>query len=136
VAFRLAGETYGIPILAVHEIIRSCEITRIPHALPHVRGVVNLRGNIVPVVDLRARLGLPQCGETRESRIIVVELASGNVGVTVDSVSQVIRIPTDQIERPSELIAGTETDYIRGVGRLGDNLIVVLDVRQTLLSVE
>src|SRR5438552_3865976 len=103
VAFRLAGETYGIPITLVHEIIRTCEITRIPRSLPHVRGVVNLRGSVVPVIDLRMRLNLPPSEEAPESRIIVVEVESGVVGMIVDGVSQVIRIPSDQIEQPAEL---------------------------------
>jgi purine-binding chemotaxis protein CheW len=132
VAFRLASETYGIPIMLVHEIIRWCEITRIPRTLPHMRGVVNLRGNVVPVMDLRMRLGLPPAPETLESRIVVVETGSGVVGMIVDSVHQVIRIPTDRIEPPSELIADVESDLVTGVGKLEDDLVILLDIGKTL----
>jgi purine-binding chemotaxis protein CheW len=132
VAFHLAGETYAIPILFVQEIIRAREITRIPRSLPHVRGVVNLRGNIVPVIDLRMRLGLPTTEETTESRIVVVEIGSGTVGMIVDQVSQVVRIDTASIEPPSALLADHETDYVQAVGRLDDELVVILDVSRTL----
>src|SRR6266540_731998 len=132
VAFRLAGETYGVPIMQVHEIIRSCEITRIPRSLPHVRGVVNLRGNVVPVIDLRMRLGLPPIDLAPEARIIVVEIGSGTVGIMVDAVSQVIRIPVEQIEQPSSMIASADTDLIKGVGRLDDELVIILDVVRAL----
>lgn len=132
VAFRLAGETYGIPIMLVHEIIRSCEITRIPRSQPHVRGVVNLRGNVVPVIDLRLRLGLPASTEGPESRIVVVEVDTAVIGMIVDGVSQVIRIPTDNIESPSELIADVETDLVTGVGKLDDDLVILLDIQRTL----
>src|SRR5438874_11311591 len=89
VAFCLAGETYGILIRLVHEIIRACDITRIPRSLPYVRGVVNLRGKIVPVIDLRMRLGLPAIVENEGSRIMIVEGPSGEVGLIVDNVTQV-----------------------------------------------
>ncbi len=132
VAFHLAGETYGIPIMLVHEIIRPCEITRIPRSPEYVRGVVNLRGKIVPVIDLRRRLSLPTAEETGSTRIVVVEIEQGVVGMIVDGVSQVIRLPAAQIETPSELVADVEADLILGVGKLADELVILLDIPRTL----
>jgi purine-binding chemotaxis protein CheW len=132
VAFRLAGETYGIPIMLVHEIIRPCEITRIPRSPEYVRGVVNLRGKIVPVIDLRRRLALPTAEETGSTRIVVVEIEQGIVGMIVDGVSQVIRLPAAQIEPPSDLVADVETELVLGVGKLGDDLVILLDIPKTL----
>jgi purine-binding chemotaxis protein CheW len=132
VAFRLAGETYGIPIMQVHEIIRNCEITRVPRSLPHVRGVVNLRGNVVPVIDLRIRLGLPPIEPGPEGRIIVVDIGTGIAGLIVDAVSQVIRIPAEQIEQPCSMIRNSDADLTLGVGRLEDELVIILDVARAL----
>jgi len=135
VAFRLAGETYGIPITLVHEIIRPCEITRIPRTDEYVRGVVNLRGKIVPVIDLRTRLMLPCTAETGSTRIVVVEVEQGVVGMIVDAVSEVLRLPVSQIEPPSELVADVEADLIRGVGKREDGLVILLDIEKALSMV-
>ncbi len=132
VAFRLAGETYGIPIMLVHEIIRPCQITQIPRSPEYVRGVVNLRGKIVPVIDLRRRLALPPADETGSTRIVIVEIEQGIVGMIVDGVSQVIRLPAAHIEPPSDLVADVDTDLVLGVGKLDDNLVILLDIPKTL----
>jgi purine-binding chemotaxis protein CheW len=132
VAFRLGGETYGIPISLVHEIIRSSEITQVPRTAEYVRGVINLRGKVVPVLDLRLRLGLPPIEETRTTRIVVVEVENGIIGMIVDAVSEVLRLPISQIEPPSELVASIETDLIRGVGKRDQDLVILLDIYKTL----
>jgi len=132
VAFQLAGETYAIPIHHVHEIIRPCEVTAVPRTAEHLRGVINLRGKVIPVIDLRSRLGLPAIEETRATRIMVVELPEGVVGMIVDAVSEVLRLATSQIEPPSELVAGLDTDLVRGVGKHADKLIVLLDIQKIL----
>lgn len=132
VAFRLAGETYGVPIALVHEIIRSCEITAIPRTPEYVRGVVNLRGKIVPVIDLRRRLGLPPEEETGATRIVVVEVETGIVGMIVDGVSEVLRLTSGQIEPPSDLVADVDTDLVRGVGKRDSGLVILLDIEKTL----
>lgn len=132
VAFRLAGETYGVPITLVHEIIRPCEVTAVPRTAEHVRGIINLRGKVVPVIDLRRRLGLPTAEERRATRIIVVELPEGVVGMIVDAVSAVLRLPASQIEPPSELVADLDTELIRGIGKHADELIVLLDIQKIL----
>ena len=132
VAFRLADEIYGIPIMLVHEIIRSCDITQIPRTADYVRGVVNLRGKIVPVIDLRKRLGLPDVEQTNSTRIVVVEVDENVVGMIVDAVTEVFRIPESQIEPPVELVADVENDLIRGVGKKEDQLIILLDIPRTI----
>jgi purine-binding chemotaxis protein CheW len=132
VAFRLAGETYGIPIMSVREIVRPCEITRIPQSAGYVRGVMNLRGKIVPVIDLRCRLALPAAEDTGSTRIVFVEAEQGLVGMLVDGVSQVIRLPAAQIEPPSNLPADIEADLVLGAGRLGDDIMFLLDLPKTL----
>jgi purine-binding chemotaxis protein CheW len=98
VTFTLVREEYGIEISSVQEIIRATDITPVPGAPLHVSGVINLRGKIIPVVDLRKRFGLPEAGVTEEQRIVVVELGEKRLGMLVDSVSQVIKIPSAVIE--------------------------------------
>lgn len=132
IAFRLAGECYAVPIARVHEIIRLCAITRVPRAPRNVRGVVNLRGRIVPVVDLRSRLGMAEAEATDRSRIIVVESCHGIVGLVVDSVCEVVRIPVDQLLPPPVLVAGEQADLVRGLCHLEGNLIILLDLDRVL----
>ncbi len=132
VVFRLAGEIYGIPITLVHEIIRYREITRIPRSAEYVRGVLNLRGQIVPVIDLRKRLGLPSAEETNSSRIVVTEVEENIVGMIVDAVTEVLRLPFSRIEPPSDLIVDVEYDLIKGVGKKDDQLVILLDVSKTV----
>ncbi|GIV16917.1 MAG: chemotaxis protein CheW [Armatimonadota bacterium] len=136
VAFRLGNETYAIDISYIHEIIRMKEITFVPRAPHYMRGVINLRGRIVPVMDLSARLGLPPQQETPQSRIIVVEVSGESIGMIVDAVSEVLRLPEDQIEPPTQM-AGTESaDYICGLGKINDRLVLLLDVEKVVENVQ
>ncbi|RYG16005.1 purine-binding chemotaxis protein CheW [bacterium] len=131
VVLRLGTERYGIDIFRVNEIIRLREITPLPHTAPHVRGLVNLRGRTIPVVDLRVRLGM-DCGEaTGQARIIVVEAGSGQVGLIVDEVCEVGTLDGGSIEPPPGLAEG---DFVRGVARRGDRLVALLDLDRTLES--
>ena len=132
VVFRLAGEIYGIPITLVQEIIRYREITRIPRTSEYVRGVLNLRGQIVPVIDLRKRLGLPSAEETNSSRIVVIEMDENVVGMIVDAVTEVLGLPSSRIDPPSDLIADVEYNLIKGVGKKDDRIVILLDVPKTL----
>jgi purine-binding chemotaxis protein CheW len=132
VAFRLADEAFGVPLALVHEILRAGEIARVPDSPEYLRGVVNLRGKIVPVIDLRCRLALPAAEDTGSTRIVFVEAEQGLVGMLVDGVSQVIRLPAAQIEQPSDLLADIKSDLVLGAGRLGDDLIFLLDLPKTL----
>lgn len=132
VAFHLAGEIYALDIAAIHEIILMPEITHIPRTTPDIRGVINLRGKIVPILELRARLGLPQVEQTRNTRIIVVEYSEMTVGMIVDDVVGVVRLPESNVESPSQLITELNNDFIRGVGRHEEQLLILLDIQKLL----
>ena len=132
VAFTLGAEIYGADIALIHEIIRWREITPIPRTTADIEGVINLRGKIVPILDLRKRLGLPAAERTNATRIVVVELADCTVGMVVDGVVGVMRIPETQIEPPSPLIANINIDTIRGVAKADNMLIILLDMARAL----
>ncbi len=132
VAFQLDNETYGVNISIVREIIRLQTITEVPKTPYFVEGVINLRGNIIPVIDLHKRFDLSQKDQTQHSRIMVVEVEEVTVGMIVDSVSEVLRIPIDKIDPPPPAISGLDSAYLRGVGKLEDRLIMLLDLNQVL----
>ena len=141
VSFVVAGEEFGIDILRVQEIIRPVPVTRVPHAPPAVDGVVNLRGRIVPVVDARRRFGLPPRTDEGEGRVVVVEVGGRTVGLVMDAVREVIRIPRSAIEPAPDLSVGVGAEYVRGVARVAsadgpeagpDRLVIVLDVERVL----
>lgn len=134
VAFRLGNETYAIDISYIHEIIRMKEITFVPRAPHYMRGVINLRGRIVPVMDLRRRLGLPEHEETPQSRIIVVEVAGESIGLIVDAVSEVLRLSDEQVEPPTQMAGTDSAEYINGLGKVNDRLILLLDVERVVQS--
>ena len=136
VTFHLAKEEYGVEIASVQEIIRASDITPVPGAPAHVRGVINLRGKIIPVVDLRKRFGLPIIETCETQRIIVVELGVKRLGMLVDSVSQVIRISSAIIDSMPEEATTVNGNYIQGVGKLDSRLIIILDLGQSLLAGE
>jgi len=136
VAFRLGKETYAVDIQQVQEIIRMQHITQVPGAPSFVEGVINLRGRIVPVIDLRQRLGLPRGERTGETRIVVVEVPPHRVGMVVDAVEEVFRIQEEEIEPPSPLVASIQEKYLRGVGKSGDRLIILLDLEEILKKEE
>ncbi|HOE19911.1 MAG TPA: chemotaxis protein CheW [Spirochaetota bacterium] len=127
---------YGIDILSVHEILRIPEITRLPNAPDYIKSVINLRGNVIPVVDIRMRFGMPSAPVTELSRIIVVEIGEKLVGLMVDNVYQVIRLSRSRIDEPHELIEGISTEFINGIGRLQDRLIVILRLDNILFGEE
>lgn len=136
VSFIIDEVEYGVDILAVHEILRLPEITRLPNVPKYVRGVINLRGNVIPVVDVRERFGLSKAKFTDLTRIIVVEIGEKLVGLLVDNVHQVVRIPDKDIDPPSDLIEGVSEDYIKGIGKLRERLIVILNLGNILFSEE
>lgn len=133
VTFQLGREEYGVEIASVQEIIRAADITPVPGAPSHVRGVINLRGKIIPVVDLRKRFALCAATDSDAQRIIVVELGPKRIGMLVDSVSQVIRIPLDVVEALPEETTNIDENYIKGVGKLENRLVIVLDLNKSLL---
>ncbi len=136
VSFIIDDVEYGVDILAVHEILRLPEITRLPNVPKYVRGVINLRGNVIPVVDVRERFGLSKAKFTDLTRIIVVEIGERLVGLLVDNVHQVVRIPNKDIDPPSNLIEGVSEDFIKGIGKLRERLIVILNLGNILFSEE
>jgi purine-binding chemotaxis protein CheW len=133
VTFALDREEFGIPIQQVREVIRVSEITRVPQARPHVRGVTNLRGRILAVVEIRTRMGLPPAEITARSRIMVVGVHDRTLGILVDGVSQVVKIPTTTVTPPPEEVLTPGGDYITGVARWSSRLIILLDLEKVLL---
>lgn len=130
VSFRLSGEDYAVDVMSVQEINRLSDVTRVPRAPHFVDGVINLRGKILPVINLRKLLGFPPMTEvTEEMRMIVVNTEGNLAGLTVDEVNQVIRIPVEKVETEQDFgIANKLGDVIRGVAHLEDRLVTLLDI--------
>lgn len=128
VSFKIGSEEFGIDILKVQEINRMLEVTKIPNSPDFIEGIVNLRGRIIPVVDLRRRLNLSNIDHDKETRIVVVDLDGRTIGFIVDEVSEVLRIPKNITEPPPSMIAGINSDFITAVGKLEDRLLILLDL--------
>ena len=135
ISFSVGEEEYGLELLQVKEVIRMRKITWLPHAPRCVKGIFNLRGDVIPVMDLRERFGLPSIELTETTRVIVVEVAGRLVGLVVDSASQVVRLPADQFDPPPPVMGKGAGDLISGVGRMEDTLIILIKV-DGLLSME
>ena len=132
VGFRIGTETYGVRIGAVREIVRVPEITAVPNAAEFIEGVINLRGKIVPVVDLRKRFKDATPESEKKSRILVAEVDGQSVGLIVNAASEVLKIPPSEVEVPRNLFSEGELSYISGVGKLGGRLILILDLTKVL----
>lgn len=132
VGFRIGNEMYGVRIGAVREIVRVPEITAVPNAPGTIEGVINLRGQIVPVMDLRKRFGLTEIHANKKNRILVVELEKRLLGLIVNSASEVIKISPSEIEPPGNVFAEGESNYVTGVGKLNGRLIILLDIEKLL----
>ena len=128
VVCELKEELYGLDISRVYEIIRLQPITVVPQAPSYVEGVINLRGRIIPVVDLRGRFGMAEVEPTKETRIVVAESSATRVGLIVDSVSEVRLLPLDSVEPTPEVAAGDDAEYLRGIAKLGDRLVLSLEL--------
>ncbi|MDD5092893.1 MAG: chemotaxis protein CheW [Dehalococcoidia bacterium] len=128
VIFSLANESYGVDIGTVNEIIRIQEISRVPRTPAYVQGVINLRGRVIPVVDLHKVFDFADRETTKESRIIVVDILEQQVGIMVDAVTEVLRISADSVEPPSSMIATGDSDYLLGIAKVGQRLITLLDL--------
>jgi purine-binding chemotaxis protein CheW len=128
VVCELADEHYGLDIAKVFEIIRHQPITPVPRAPAFVKGVINLRGRIIPVVDLRDRFGMIDVEPTKETRIVVAESSSTRVGLIVDSVSEVLLLPIDAVETTPGVAAGADAEYLRGIAKLGNRLVLLLEL--------
>lgn len=136
VVFKLTDEFYGVDISHVESIIKTQEITLVPHAHDFVEGVTNLRGTVVPVIDLRARFGMPRVANGKETRIIVVEHQNSMIGMVVDAVTEVLRISPRVIEAPSMFVAGPDAAFISGIAKLNGRLITLLDLAKVFLIQE
>jgi purine-binding chemotaxis protein CheW len=136
VSFQIGREEYGVDISQVQEIIRLVEITHVPRAPRFIEGVINLRGQLIPILDLRTRFDMPRVEPTKNTRIVVTEIANKRIGIVVDSVSEVLNIPVENVERTPEIVAGVGTEYIRSVGKLGDRLIIMLDLAMVVSGEE
>jgi len=131
VTFNL-GEEYGVPISQVQEIVRVGGITMVPNSPVFMEGVINLRGRVLPVLNLRKRLGLSEKEISSASRIVVTEIGNKVIGLLVDAVSHVIKIPPENVEPAPEEVLEIDTDYITGVGKLHDRMIILLDLEKLL----
>ncbi|MFH1092894.1 MAG: chemotaxis protein CheW [Candidatus Omnitrophota bacterium] len=137
VVFKIGDEEFGVEINQVREIVKLVSITRMPKAPVFIEGVVNLRGQIITVIDLAKRLDLPSTGRTDSTRIMVVEVGEDTVGMIVDSVSEVLRLSTDNIEDTPALIeTEVHEKYLRGVGKSEDRLLILLDLNEVLSTDE
>jgi len=136
VSFKIGDEEFGVDILKVQEINRMLEVTRVPNAPEYVDGVINLRGKVIPIIDLRRRFGMERKEHDKNTRVVVVELNGKVVGFVVDAVSEVLRIPKSVTEPPPSIVAGIEADYITAVGKLEDRLLILLDLEKVLMAVE
>ena len=131
--FALDREEFGVPVGRVREVTRVSEITRVPQTPPHVRGVTNLRGRVLAVVEIRSRLGLEPAVITPSSRIVVVDVLGRVLGLLVDRVSQVTKVPAECVVPAPEEVVSAETDYLSGVARWNSRLIILLDLDKVLL---
>jgi purine-binding chemotaxis protein CheW len=128
VVFELGEERYGLDIATVYEIIRHQPVTAVPQAPSFVEGVINLRGRIIPVVDLRRRFGMATGTLTKASRIVVCEAAGTRVGLVVDGVSEVLMVPAEAVEQTPDVASGYDAAYLRGIAKLGERLVILLDL--------
>ncbi len=136
VIFNIINEEFAIDIKKVKEIIRVKKSTRVPQAPSFIQGVINLRGDVIPVVDLRKRFGLDATEITNETRTVIVEMRDDLLGLIVDAVTEVLRIDEEEIEPPPKNIAGLKAEYISGVGKVDERLLIILNIEKLLTSEE
>lgn len=136
VVFKLKNEEYGIEITKVEEIVRYQEITNIPQSTEYILGVINLRGRVIPIVDLKEKFYKMPTEITEETRIVVLNLEKMSVGIIVDSVSEVLRIQEENIEVTPQMCKDREGQAIIGVGKLEDRLLMLLDIDKTMTMEE
>lgn len=135
VAFQLGNEEYAVDIINVQEINRLLNITRVPRSPDYIDGVVNLRGNIIPVINLHKKFNMDVTGEDEDTRIIVFQFDEVKAGIIVDKVSEVLHLSLDDIEETAKVYNSIDAETIKGVARVGDRLLILLDL-QKLLGIE
>lgn len=137
VIFSLLGEEFGVSIHDVREIISNTQITPVPQAPNFVEGVINLRGQIIPVVDLRKRFSLEENKNKEETNVVIIEVDDNVLGLIVDSVSEVLNIPSDSINPPPALVAnGIGAEYIKGIGQYNQKMIILIDLQKVFSAEE
>ena len=136
VVFRMENEEFACNINDVREVLKMVRVTPLPRSLDFVEGVINLRGDVIPVIDLRMRFGLAEAERTDESRIIIVEVEERMVGLIVDSVTEVIRLMQNQIQDAPSQVAGGKTDLIMGVGKIEQRMLIILNLDKILTTEE
>ncbi len=134
--FVLGSEEYGIEILRVREIMGLLDITTVPQTPDYMKGVINLRGKVIPVIDLRLKFSMPEEEHTQETCIIVAEVNKTSIGIIVDSVSEVLDIKSGEIEETPSFGQGIDTDFIMGMGKTKEKIIILLDIERVLSSEE
>lgn len=136
VCFKIGNEEYGIDILQVQEILKLPRVTKLPKSKPYIMGVIDLRGKVLPIVDLSKRFGIDSNRDTENSRAIVVNISGKRVGLGIDSVSHVIKVGANDIEPPPPVVRGISGKYIVGIAKMEDGFIVVLDINQMFSTEE
>lgn len=132
VGFRVGQENFGVPISSVHEIVRAMEVTQVPDAPQYIEGVINLRGKIIPVIDLRKRFGATNIISNKKNRILVTEISGRLVGLLVDMASEVVKLPPEKIDPPPNVFEEGELNYVTGVGKLDGRLIIMIDLTKIM----
>jgi purine-binding chemotaxis protein CheW len=132
IGFRIGAETFGVPIEQVHEIVRVPEITSVPAVPDCVEGGINLRGKIIPVVDLSKRFGEETITRSRKNRIVVAEVEAKLIGLMVDAASEVLKISPEDVEPPPNVFSEQDVNYVTGVGKQGGRLVILIDLRKVL----
>jgi len=132
VSFKIGEEEFGVDILSVQEINRMSLITKVPNTPHFIEGVINLRGRIIPVLDLRVKLGLLKLEHNKNTLIVVEQLKGQTIGFIVDEVSEVLRIPKNITEAPPAMVGGIDSEYITSIGKLEDRLLILLDLEKIL----
>jgi purine-binding chemotaxis protein CheW len=132
VSFSIGEEEYGVDILKVQEINRMLDVTHVPNAPEYVDGVINLRGKVIPIINLRRRFDMERKEQDNHTRIVVVELSGKVVGFVVDAVREVLRIPSSVTEPPPSLTGGPRSEFITAVGKLDDRLLILLNLEKML----
>jgi purine-binding chemotaxis protein CheW len=136
VVFKLGNETYGIDIININEITENKKTTKVPNSPYYIEGVVNLRGNIVPVIDLKKRFNIKSSHRNENNRVIIVNIEGRQVGFLVDEASQVITLKEEDIDIPPEIIASVNSKFIVGIGQINEEIIMILDLKAIILSSE
>lgn len=132
VLFELGSETYGLDIAAVHEIIRMQPITKVPKAPFYVEGVINLRGRVIPVIDIGKRFGFEKAERGKNNRIVVVNIKDTVLGIIVDAVTEVLRIATESIEPVSDIVTSGHAEYLLGIAKLSNKMVILLAIDKLL----